>query len=365
MIIILAMIEKTKMNKWLKSLKDDLLVKAYQFDFVLLEKLTLDGFIGTAFRGLFGHSLKAICCPEYTKLLDEGITENWLHDHKKEDCLKCAEKPLCIYSFLFESTSPHPFIIEVKSNNDDKQTYQAGDTISFRVILIGYANYYFPFVLRAANIMGQIGFGNKNKKAELTKVSIPYPFNEVLYDKKIDNQLSNIADIYAESSIQINDFENVPNFNANNCKEIKIRLLSPLKVDPAKDTDREFYQMIIDNDVNAINTKFFYHFFIRLQKRIKDLANKYGKLLNVEFDPILYQEAKMINTFFDSSILKASPYSNRRKDHYVFSSFLGDIFFSGSSLDIFLPILSIGEIIHFGRLTSAGYGQYDLWLPNN
>lgn len=153
------------------------------------DTIILPAFKGSTLRGAFGHAFRRITCVNRTK--------------GPKECGDCSLIEVCPYHYVFESSPlgsdsgkpegplsnyddvPRPFVIEPPT--DTREVYEAGETIVFRVILIGNGIEFFPYFIVAFRELGEEGIGKDRRRGagrfELKRVrGLGPPGDHLLYD---------------------------------------------------------------------------------------------------------------------------------------------------------------------------------------
>lgn len=112
-------------------------IARFRFVFEALDAVHLPTYPGSAFRGIFGHSLKRSAC----------VT-------RQPSCESCALRKQCVYTQIFEShlfleqsgDAPRPLVMDVSGL---KQRYEKGESFSIALTMVGVSVTQLPYVIQA------------------------------------------------------------------------------------------------------------------------------------------------------------------------------------------------------------------------
>lgn len=135
------------------------------------EPVRLPGFKGSTLRGALGHALRRLVC---------------VADHR-QTCRDCRLRATCTYTALFEPLAedatdrgplpaaaagmveaPRPYVIECGNR---RRTFEAGDRLSFDLLLLGRGVELQSFAVVALERMGEPGLGAERGRFRLERVS--------------------------------------------------------------------------------------------------------------------------------------------------------------------------------------------------
>ncbi len=137
-------------------------VQRYRLDFEVTRDIHFPEYAGSALRGLFGHALRRISC----------VTA-------APSCEGCPLLRSCPYSLIFETPPPanasriltqgsHPYVIEPPANG--VQDYAIGSSLSFHVVLLGYALGQLPLIVHAWRMALARRIGSSDGAAQLDQL---------------------------------------------------------------------------------------------------------------------------------------------------------------------------------------------------
>lgn len=297
----------------------------------------LPALIGSALRGAFGHALKAISC---------------CVPHK--NCRICFLSEACLYTTVFEPTSqkmkdiPRPFIFEppippftkeISENSNLKLRISENGKISFDFVLLGETIKKLPYFIYAIELLARHGLGVERqsfKIAEVFSIDANNSLDRVYEpdEPKISPHQAFDLGIYLQKSIT----------KIKPKASLRIKLLTPLRI-------RRNRSELLENIS-------FVEFFKQCSLRLKFLCQFYGKPLEYDY-PALMKQAESIEKTQDNLWRHDSTRrTNRQNKKLDLDGMLGEVEFSGKTLEDFMPILAAGELLHIGSASSLGLGKY-------
>lgn len=296
------------------------------FVFEARENGRLPSFLGSTIRGSFGHALKDVGCPGHCS-----------------DTKICLEE--CSYAYCFEtpipddskrmrrmSFAPHPFWFEVPYKS--KRNWRAGDRIHVTMVLVGKAIKLFPYIMSAAEKMGHSGFGSNHTRFCLVELRDSFVHDEA-------RPIWRGGKLHEEPSVlqasQLVQPEYAP-------KVIELECLTPMRIFEKK---KMLQQLTFRSFARSLLSRFtslqYFHC---------------GTQVELDFKGIL-AEAEQVNITqhkLHSECLNRQ--SNRQNRKIPLDGLLGTITWQGSALSLFWPLVQIGQILHIGKGTAMGLGQY-------
>jgi len=314
-------------------------ISYYRLSYRAEDKVYFSSFKGGVFRGGLGSVLREKAC-----LLPET------------QCSECNLKFRCSYSRLFEtpistnhkyfqgqSYAPHPFIIEPPL--EDKDVYQPGEIIDFKLILVGSSVEYLPYFIYAFHQLGEKGIGQivegSRGKCTLTRAD---SLGNISGDAYSTLYLKDKAS-YAEPSVLMyldavmKRLGEVPGGE----NRIKVRFITPTRVQ-------------VDGEI--VKTIEFRDFIKNLLRRISSLCYFYcGYEPDLDYKQLLDKAAEIKTVRDNLRWVDWKWYSGRQNKKLKLGGFKGDIVFQGD-IAAFLPFILLGEYIHLGKATAYGLGQY-------
>ncbi|MCX8023433.1 MAG: CRISPR system precrRNA processing endoribonuclease RAMP protein Cas6 [Syntrophorhabdaceae bacterium] len=302
-----------------------------------VDPLVLPYYKGSTIRGGFGNVFKRIVCT-----------------FKNRECRDCMLSSKCIYAYVFETHPegdaeimhmdkyekiPHPFVIEPPLEKE--RVFKPGETFSFTLILIGRALDYVPYFIYTFDELGKIGIGKGRGKYSLKSV------------KNDDSVVYSIEDRTIKPSkkkrIEIPEDPITACEKNDNSDMVKLCTITPLRISHNRRlTSQLEFPILIKNILRRVALLYYFH----CEKKTPD------------WDHIsIIKEAERVRIY--ENRLKWwdwERYSTRQKTRMKMGGLKGEIVYTGN-LEPFLPYLKAGEILHTGKGTSFGLGQYFFIYP--
>ena len=362
----------------------------FRFTVCAKEHIRFPSYKGSAFRGGFGYAFKRVVCVI-----------------KGKECDDCLLKQKCIYSYIFETPPPqdtemlrlypkvpHPFVIEPPVT--EKQSFEAGEEISFHLILIGNAIDYIPYFIYTFTELGKQGIGQGRGKYDLLHVEGIGLEDEAIqiYNSKVQTLTNHYPIIQAHQlnhqpltarlsscvgeniathnqipspcegedfvvSAQSNDEGGVKNSatmssckrekgtsQGENCNnKINISILTPLRLRfDGHITDKIEFHVLIRNLLRRISSLSYFHCGEKFQVDFKGLIEK-ARAVNQTASDIHWYDWKR--------------YSTRQEEWMSLGGVTGTVSYEGD-LTEFMLLLRLGEYVHVGKGTSFGLGKYEI-----
>ncbi|PWQ97643.1 CRISPR system precrRNA processing endoribonuclease RAMP protein Cas6 [Leucothrix pacifica] len=292
-----------------------------------LSTIQLPAYTGSAWRGLFGHSLKSVVC----------VTG-------KPECGGCLLYRNCVYSYVFETpppadttvmrkytAAPHPFVII--PDPAQKTTVEAGEDLQVYFTVFGAGNQHVPYMLYAFEKAGERGLGSAQGQFEVTGLSQRSDLWQRVYTPGESLQL--LPPLMPE----------VPPCPSG---EVVVSFNTPLRL---RLKGREIKAAELD----------FYALFSVLMRRISLLQSFHtDQSLELDFKALSAQAREVPVLKRELYWQDWTRYSSRQKTPVKMGGLMGQITLSGDSLQAFWPILFLGQFTHTGKGTSMGLGAFSL-----
>lgn len=289
------------------------------------EDINFPLYSGSAFRGLFGKSLRKISCLA-----------------KKETCMGCGIFATCPYATIFENGQraygshdevPNPYVIEPLPLG--KKNVKKGELFSFNCILYGTATEKLSYVILAWIKAGKMGFTTEHSLAQLIRIE----------QVCADANLQLIYDV-EQSSALLQNVDSTYFFpEARQIKKIHIILQTPLRI-------HHQGHPVVPDQFTAQD------FLISLLRRQENMA-KY----HITNYPLLnYEEIKndIANVRITSSNLHWcdwARYSSRQQKRIALGGIVGDFVLQGDLSQLY-SYIKLGEVFHLGKSAVLGMGKY-------
>ncbi len=311
-----------------------LLLGNYRLSFAAVDDVPIRKFSGSAWRGLFGHSLKKTLC----------ITQS-------EDCCRCLLYYNCGYSYLFETppppdaekmrkyqAAPHPFVLLPLHN--EEMHFKPGEYFSVGIRLFGKANSYLPYVIQAWKNAGASGLGQGIHRFKLAAV-----------EQETQPGSGQWKPIYQPDNPLIPLLPAPPAFPPIP-GTVQIHLSSPLRLQQ-------------EGKLVSAEKLTFSSFFRPLLRRISMLSYFHSEQpLEVDFKQLSQQSDAVELISPELTWQKQRRYSSRQNNSISMSGILGEFNLNPEQLEPFWPYLWLGQWTGVGKGTVMGQGKY-LINPEN
>jgi hypothetical protein len=271
-----------------------------------------------ALRGAFGCTL--------SRLFDKGDGKPSLYQ------ILFKNETEGVYSDKYVSGKPNPYVFEAPIQI--RQTLSVGESLSFSLTLFGLACGYVPEILFTIEQM-LIGNIMNNERAFKLDAAANYFTGEPLYaDGAACGNIGSAARPWRWTDAVDPD---------KPASRIHIRFIEPASIKengrPAGDIS---FLLLLRANLN----------------RIKLLTSVYGGTFKGIDQDSLEECASSVKTA-GSSLRDASftAFSRTKMQKKIYHGMVGDIEYEGG-LTQFLPYINIGAVLHVGRNTVLGMGQY-------
>ncbi|MCB0164135.1 MAG: CRISPR system precrRNA processing endoribonuclease RAMP protein Cas6 [Anaerolineae bacterium] len=310
-----------------------LAVAQYRLTVEALDMLDLPPFKTSALRGGFGHTFKRLVCTR--PYLCEA------HCHLANDCP---------YGYIFETTPPQdsevlrnfseiprPFIIQ--SANDWRQKIPRGERLSFGLVLVGAAINHLSYFIAVFRELGRVGLGRTQGRYRLRAVeAIPFPGGDpmTIYEAETDT-LRGLDTTIISSAIEAE----AAHLAAD---RLTLSFLTPTRL---KEQGRWInrgpeFQVVVRTLLGRLSSLSYFHCNERLDVDFRGLIDRAKTV-----------EVAACDTYWEDW----SRVSGRQKQRIEMGGLVGQVTYSGD-LAPYRALLTLGELIHVGKGTVFGNGQY-------
>lgn len=314
------------------------------------EELHLPRYKGSALRGGFGHAfLHAICMT------------------KTHDCPPCLLKSSCAYFNIFESKigkqiagqlrigsdAPHPYVLEPPLT--EQNVFRAGEKISYSVILIGEAIRFLPHFILTFQSQGD-RFGLGRGKGRFTLLEVRERNGKTLFTASAPDTFA------APVPLTARDLLSRPVTD----KALHFRFLTPVRIKARDGNGRKRVEDPTRQDSSGeqslLKLKESRHFWLlaeSLYHRLFTLTQLYCGAEPVPYPrhPFDFEQGRVTLTHAGILWDDWERHSNRQHTRMKMGGFVGEATFEGAVQD-FIPLFRLGEVLHIGKGTSFGLGQY-------
>jgi hypothetical protein len=307
------------------------------------EALSLPAYAGSTFRGAFGHAFKRVACP------------------LRGSCETCSHQAVCVYATVFETPgsadgSPlvraaraaHPFVLEPPAV--PAQAVPPGARVALGLVLIGRAIGLAPYFIAACRELGRQGVGRGRGRCTVERVVAEDPDDaagRVVYDGSADLMAPAVP---VWSAVELPGMRNgdfgVRNDHSRGENErVTLEFLTPARL-------RQEADLVVRPEFATLAAA--------LLRRVSVLAE-----LHCGHQPAI--DARELLARADAVRVERSElrwhdwerYSARQDARMALGGFVGRITFAGP-LEVWMPLLRLGEVLHVGKGTAFGLGKYRL-----
>ena len=347
-----------------------------------VEPLELPSYKGSTFRGAFGWAFQKVSC-----------LTGW------PSCSGCSSRSICAYAQVFEATVPsgshppleglqgitRPFVL--RPPLERKQTYQPGERLRVELLLFGPAIPLTPLFIRAFMFLAAQGVGRGRRRARVERVEarLPGQVPVILFeggDGCGDVRSNGPQAINGTRSFHATLGEWLPG-GANTtagagakegCAKDTRAKSEPVSIDFVTMTRLKHdgrlvrsgppFAVLVASLLRRISTLMWY---LTKQDHAwpsdggnetrdgeegrRDNAFPYRQLVKKA------EEVQLIEA--DTRWTDWERFSHRQQQHMSLGGLMGRAVYSEAA-QLFLPLLRVGEIVHVGKGSTFGLGQYRL-----
>ncbi|MGB9804968.1 CRISPR system precrRNA processing endoribonuclease RAMP protein Cas6 [Desulfofundulus sp.] len=326
--------------------------------------LFLPAYKGSTLRGGFGQVFRRITC-----------------SMRQKECRGCLLRYNCPYAYIFE-TSPHPgsevlrnyesiprpFVLEPPL--EEKTVYRSGETLTFRLILIGKSIEYLPYFIVVLRELGEIGIGRGRKKYNLREIVAVDPLNdrracvyreEERLVRNVDfsirgSAIPHLLEYYGPDAVLSGGGEHP---GSHRCKPgNRLSAEAPALKCPTRLTV-DFLTMTRIKYEESCTSKVEFHILIRnLLRRLSALLYfHHGEELKLDFSGLIARATKVKLVEDHTHWVDWERFSSRQDIKMKMGGLVGRIIYEGN-LSEFFPLLYLGELVHVGKGAVFGMGKY-------
>jgi len=302
------------------------------------DALRLPPYAGSTFRGAFGHAFKGVACP------------------LRGACEGCAHRVVCVYVFVFETagssdgsplargaTVTHPFVLEPPG--DARTELGVGDSLELGLVLIGRAIPLAPYFLAACREMASRGLGRGRGRCRLAHVVAEEPESlsgRIVYDGAAD-LLAPAVPVWSATELTQGGRGAGVRGSMEAEDRITLEFVTPTRL-------RQDADLVVRPEFATLATA--------LLRRLSVLAEVHcGYTGRIAAREILAGASDVRVVRSDLRWHDWERYSARQRTRMALGGFVGRITFAGD-LGPWLPLLTLGEVLHVGKGTAFGLGKY-------
>jgi hypothetical protein len=303
---------------------------------------------GNMLRGGFGHAFRRLCCVPQCR-----------------DTKACPLAASCPYKAIFEP-SPPPGSERLSKNQDiprpflfrppltEQTRFEKGQPFGFGLVLIGRALDFLPYFVLSFRELAIEGLGLNRAKCILERVEQTGILSDgacpgtreahLIYSN--DDQVFRAAhNVGAEELIDARLKELRGQNGIASVERITIRFLTPT---------------FLRADGQVVRRPEFHHVFKRLRDRINALITFFGEgPLDLNFRALGERAEKVRTVSAQIEWVERFRTSSRTHQRHELSGFVGETTYEGE-MGEFLPWLTLGELVHFGKHSAWGNGWIEV-----
>lgn len=305
----------------------------YRFRIQALTPLRLPPYKGSTLRGGFGVVFRRTVCtrPQHTT------------------CAPCPLRQTCVYPAVFEASPPpdsevlrrtddipQPFVLRPPA--DLRTTIDTGEILDFGVILVGKARPLLPHFIVAFETLGRVGLGHPGARYALTAVDAIDPWSAAA-ERAFESGAVRLTRVGAMT----------PDRLGERAQALAGQRLSLTFVAPTRITTAE----------RVVNQAPAFQAFLRaLLRRQSSLAYFHcGTRWDVDYAALIQQAGAIALEAAHVEWVDWSRWSTRQQQRMTLGGIVGTVSYSGDFRPFAGP-LAAGEVIHVGKATAFGNGEY-------
>jgi hypothetical protein len=307
---------------------------SYRFTLVARQPLYLPPFKGSALRGGFGYAFKSVVCTEACRE-------------------KCSLGNACPYGYVFETAPPEhtavlrtfdavprPFIIEPPL--DRRTDYAPGETLTFQVKLIGRASRFLTYFILAFQDLGERGLGKGRGRFLLSSVEAIHPLNGepvTVFDRTERNRIR-VRALPVEAPAIAARAAALPT------DRLSLAFLTPTRLKHRGHWVRQGppFAVLIKTLLGRISSLSYFHC---------------GQQLEADFRGLIDRAAGVRLAAAETTWTNWARFSGKQRQRINLGGLVGPVTYEGD-VRPYRPLLALGELVHVGKGTVFGNGQYQL-----
>ncbi len=315
------------------ELPSQLEVACYRFTLEAIDPLDLPPYVGSTLRGGFGSLFRRIACVQ----------------RHVSDCKECLLYFQCPYVYIFDTPVPQdaevlrkhdktvrPFVIQAP--RDQKTHYAPGDTLTFGLTLVGRAIQYLSYCVVVFEKLGEQGLGRRRGKYTLKRVQAVHPYTgsrETVYATGQNMQRKSTAlareDVLTQASRLSGD-------------HLGVQFLTPTRLKSEGQLLRQGppFHVLLRTLLGRVSSLSYFHC---------------GQRWETDFRAWIDRAREVQLAGPGTGWVDWGRYSGRQRQRVRMGGLVGRAAYEGE-LRPYLPLLALGELVHVGKGTVFGNGQY-------
>jgi hypothetical protein len=298
----------------------------------------LPPFKGSALRGGVGHTFKRLVCFQ-TKPCRE----------------RCELGNDCPYGYIFETAPPddsevlrnlgavpRPFVIQPP--HDRRTHIPPGERLTFGLTLVGRGVNYLPYFIAVFRELGQVGLGRTRGKYRLLAIDAASPYEDraqPVYRAEDDMiRTTNLTITAGDIAAYADNISSVS-------RPLTLDFQTPTRLKHKGRWVREGppFHVLVKALLGRTSSLSYFHC---------------GQRLEVDFRGLIDRAAERVRIVESGSgWADWSRFSGRQRQRVEMGGLVGRVTYEGDLSD-YLPLLALGELVHVGKGTVFGNGQYGL-----
>jgi hypothetical protein len=311
---------------------------------------------GNMLRGGFGHAFRRLCCIPQCK-----------------DTKTCPLAASCPYKAVFEP-SPPPNADRLSKNQDiprpfvfraphTQQTrFNKSEQFEFGLVLIGRALDFLPYFVLSFRELVAEGLGLNRARCTLERVEQTGVSSNGAAPASPERSRASHCEAKPIYSAEDQLFRATGSESADQWIKTRLREFCGANGNASlqRVTIRFLTPTLLRADGDVVRRPEFHHVFKRLRDRINALNTFFGDgPLEVDFKALGERAEKVRTISAQTDWVERFRTSSKTRQRHELSGLVGEATYEGD-LAQFLPWLALGEIVHVGKHTAWGNGQYSL-----
>jgi hypothetical protein len=313
----------------------------YRLTLEALEPLHLPPFKGSALRGGFGHTFKQLVC------------------FQPQPCgARCELGNACPYGYIFETAPPEgaevlskntyvprPFIIAPP--DDERTRIPAGERLTFGLTLIGRATNYLPYFIAVFRELGRVGLGRpfdspqgkRRGQYRLLAIDAVSP-----WDGATAPVYRAEDDMVRTANITVGGEDVAAHAARLSPDRLTLTFLTPTRLKHQGRWVRHGppFDALVKALLSRVSSLSYFHCGQRFETDFRGLIDRAAGV-----------RIERSETYWEDW----ARFSGRQKQWVEMGGLVGRVSYEGDLYN-YLPLLALGELIHIGKGTVFGNGQY-------